>query len=361
MTEKKNQHYIPKFYLRNFSFENNGKQIGVYNLSNEIFVRKAKLKTQGSKNFFYGQDGVIEDELANIENTLAQQLNKITSNEIIPRKLTKEHLNLLAFVCITDLRNPVKINSFRNGLSEMGKRLTELDPNIDLKNFIPTISHDDAVKMTMSNIPEVIEEILDLDFKILKNITKQPFLTSDFPIVKYNQFLESRNWSLSKSGYGLSGLQIIIPLNSELMLLFYDSEIYKVGDKKQKIVSINDLLDIENLNILQFVNCFESIFFNENTSEEYIRKLAIKAKKYKRANVSTAHASYIIDKDDPKKNEVLEGKKNLIIIGSIDVETKLKISQIKIHSKGQYKKLSPSASQLRKHCEKTMMKNRNYR
>jgi hypothetical protein len=47
MTEKKNQHYIPKFYLRNFSYENNGKQIGVYNILNEIFVSKGKLKTQG--------------------------------------------------------------------------------------------------------------------------------------------------------------------------------------------------------------------------------------------------------------------------------------------------------------------------
>jgi hypothetical protein len=361
MTEKKNQHYIPKFYLRNFSYEKNGKQIGVYNLSNEIFVSKGKLKTQGSKNFFYGQDGVIEDELANIENILAQQLNKIISEEKIPIKLTKEHIDLLVFVCLTDLRNPVRINSFKNGFSEMGKRLVELDPNIILENFIPILSHDEAIKMSMSNIPEVIKEIFDLDFKILKNTTKQPFIISDFPIVKYNQFLELRNWPLSKSGYGLSGLQIFIPLNPEIMLLFYDSEIYKVGDKKQKIVLINDLLDIENLNILQFVNCFESIFFNEKTSEEYIRKLVVKAKKYKRANESTAHTSYVIDKNTENINEIKKGKENLIIVGSIDVETKLKISQIKIHSKGQYKKLNSSASQLRKHCEKRMMEKRNYR
>jgi polyhydroxyalkanoate synthesis regulator phasin len=361
MSEKKNQHYIPKFYLRNFSYQNNGKEIGIYNLLNDFFVSKGKLKTQGSKNFFYGQDCVIENELANIENLLAQQLNKITSDEEIPKKLTKEHIDLLLFVCLTDLRNPVRINSFKNGFIEMGKRLSELDPNIDLKNFIPILSHDDAVKMSMSGIKEVIEEIVDLDFKILKNTTKQPFLTSDFPIVKYNQFLENRNWHLSKSGYGLSGLQIFIPLNSELMLLFYDSEIYKIGDKKQKIVLINDLLDIENLNILQFVNCFGNIYFNEKTSEEYIRKLVVKAKKYKRANESTAHTSYLINKNTDNINEIRKGKENLIIIGSIDVETKLKISQIKIHSKGQYKKLNSSASQLRKHCEKRMMEKRNYR
>jgi hypothetical protein len=356
MTEKKNQHYIPKFYLRNFSYENNGKQIGVFNLLNEIFVSNGKLKTQGSKNFFYGQDGVIEDKLANIENLLAQQLQKIISKEEIPKKLTEEHILLLSFLCITDLRNPARINIFKNGFIEMGKQLLELDPNIDLKKFLPEINHEDAVKMSMSNISEVVEEILDLDFKILKNTTKQPFLTSDFPIVKYNQFLESRNWHLSKTGYGLSGLQVFIPLNPEIMLFFYDSEIYKVGDKKQKVVLINDLLDIENLNILQFVNCFESIFFNEKTTEEYIHKLNLKAKQYKRANQSTAHSSYIFDKNVNNIDEAKKGKKNLIIVGSIDVETKLKITKIKIHSKGQHKKITSSAVQLRKHCEK-----RNYR
>jgi hypothetical protein len=34
----------------------------------------------------------------------------------------------------------------------------------------------------------------------------------------------------------------------------------------------------------------------------------------------------------------LKKEKNLIIVGSIDVETKLKIPEIRIHSKGQYKK-----------------------
>ena len=268
---------------------------------------------------------------------------------------------MLAFVCLTDLRNPVRINLFKNGILEIGKQLIALDPNIDLKKIIPTITHDEAVKMSMSDIPEIIEEILDLDFKILKNTTKQPFLTSDFPIVKYNQFLEYRNWPLSKSGYALSGLQIFIPLNSELILVFYDSEIYKIGDKKQKTVLKNDLLDVENLNILELVNCFESIYFNEKISEEYVRKLHNKSKKYKLANESTSHSSYLYDKDVDEIEEIKKGKKNLIVIGSIDVETKLQIGQIKIHSKGQYKKINSSAVKLRKHCKKRIMEKRNYR
>ncbi|MDA3844285.1 MAG: DUF4238 domain-containing protein, partial [Candidatus Kapabacteria bacterium] len=59
-TEKKNQHYIPKFYLRNFSYQRNNKQIGVYTLKNNLFIQTGKLKKQASKNFFYGSDGEVE-------------------------------------------------------------------------------------------------------------------------------------------------------------------------------------------------------------------------------------------------------------------------------------------------------------
>ena len=152
---------------------------------------------------------------------------------------------MLAFVCLTDLRNPVRINLFKNGILEIGKQLIALDPNIDLKKIIPTITHDEAVKMSMSVIPEIVEEILDLDFKILKYTTKQ--------------------------------------------------------------------------------------------------------------------SSYLYDKDVDEIEEIKKGKKNLIVIGSIDVETKLQIGQIKIHSKGQYKKINSSAVKLRKHCKKRIMEKRNYR
>ena len=72
MTEKKNQHYLPKFYLRNFSYYNNEKQIGLYNIFNSFFIHQAKLKTQGSKNFYYGKDGIIENFLSEHEGRFAK-------------------------------------------------------------------------------------------------------------------------------------------------------------------------------------------------------------------------------------------------------------------------------------------------
>lgn len=352
MTDKKNQHYIPKFYLRKFSIGNNERQIGVFNIDNKIFIQKGKLKTQGSKNFFYGQDGVIEDHLSEIEGHLATTLKNLIADNKVPKKLSNEHINLLLFIVLTDLRNPVMIGLMRESLQQVRNHINELDPNANLDKFVPNLTHEDAIKLSLSNIPEVLNEITDLEFKILTNTTNKPFITSDFPIVKYNQHLELKKWIGSKSGYSLDGLQIFIPITSELILVFYDSAIYKAGFKKQKNINITEESDVNSLNILQFVNCLGTIYFNERANESYIRYLDSIANKFTRANSAKSSLSFLFKDGVDTELLIKEGKNNLIVMGSTDVETKLKLTFMKIHSNGKVKKLNNSMAQLRKHSQK---------
>lgn len=352
MTEKKNQHYIPKFYLRKFSVENNEKQIGVFNIDNKIFIQRGKLKSQGSKNFFYGQDGKIEDHLSDIEGHLATTLKDLIADKNIPSKLSHSHINLLLFIVLTDLRNPVRISLMLNTFDQVRNHIQTLDPNTNPDKFVPNLTHEEAVKMSLGNIMEVLPEIMDLEYKILYNTTNKPFITSDFPIVKYNQYLELKKWIGTKSGYGLDGLQIFIPITPDLSLVFFDSAIYKVGDKKQKIIEITIDKDVDNLNILQFVNCLGTIYFNEKANENYIRHLDSLATKFTRANSAKTSLSYLYKEGVDTDSLIEAGKPNLIVMGSTDVETKLKLSFMKVHSKGQAKKLNKSMGQIRKHSQK---------
>lgn len=192
-TEKKNQHYIPKFYLRNFSFQNNKKQIGVFNINTEFCFDKAKLKTQGSKNFYYGTDGIIEDRLSLIENKLSFITKRIIERETIPTKNGDEHMNLLHHIALTDLRNPVRIEGAKAMFKEAVNRILEMDPGADISKLALTMSHEEHVNLSFSTLNDIIETISDLDYKLLINATKNPFITSDFPLVKYNQFLEQKN------------------------------------------------------------------------------------------------------------------------------------------------------------------------
>ena len=352
-TEKKNQHYVPKFYLRNFSFLSNKKQIGVFNICNKIFTQTAKLKTQASKNFFYGCDGKIEDALSVVEGDLAKVINEIIETEFLPHKGTKEHKHLLEFVSLTDLRNPVKVEQMKNMFIGMKERLLELDPEVDVKKFVPDFEHEEIIKVLLSQSAGMIQNMIDLDYKLLVNKTNVPFVTSDFPVVKYNQFLEELKWPYSKSGYGTVGLQIVVPLNHKLLILFFDSNIYKAGDKKSFCLNVDEVKDVDSLNVLQFLNCFKTIYFDEKCQHAYVNKLYSRSKNYKRANESSTELSHLIqDGDDEQK--ILNGKNNLLIFGSSDCECNLNVSGVKIHSKGRAYKFESTVIQTRPHCKKLM-------
>jgi hypothetical protein len=154
-TEKKNQHYIPKFYLRAFSYQNNGKQIGIYNQPNQFFFPTAKLKTQGSKNFFYGEDGRIEEGLSKIEGLLSATLGNIIQNQRIPVHGSEEHGSLLFFIALTHMRNPIAIESVKNSQIQLAKRMLENYPDADVDSIVPKVSHEQALHTSLSMIQEI--------------------------------------------------------------------------------------------------------------------------------------------------------------------------------------------------------------
>lgn len=284
-TDKKNQHYLPKFYLRNFSYKKNLKQIGVYNLNNKVYCNTAKLKTQGSKNFFYGHDGVIEDALADIEGKLSKVIRQVLNNDL-PRKETTDYFHLLNFVILTYLRNPIAIESVRESnkkiREEFLRKMPKEMPKEKFDEAFPSIEHSSAI--ALSQLKDVMSVTTDLEYKLLINKTDTPFIASDSPIVRYNQHLEEQKHYRGKIGFGSLGLQIFIPISPDITIMLYDSKTYRVGDKKKKHLEINDIESINQLNLLQVLNCTDTLFFNEKISEYYIKSLAAKSKKHQRGN-----------------------------------------------------------------------------
>ena len=116
---------------------NNKKQIGIFNIRNSFFFHTSKLKTQGSKNFFYGKDGVLEENLSMAEVYLAKSINTIISNNKLPEKQSEDYLSLLSFVAITDLRSPVSVNALNQMYNSMEASINELDPSFLEKRPFP--------------------------------------------------------------------------------------------------------------------------------------------------------------------------------------------------------------------------------
>jgi len=73
----KNQHYIPRFLMRNFSEDENKEYITTYLLNEKRIVPNASIKNQASKDYIYGKDQTIENIFQNIEDATAITFSKI--------------------------------------------------------------------------------------------------------------------------------------------------------------------------------------------------------------------------------------------------------------------------------------------
>ncbi|MBI2275302.1 MAG: DUF4238 domain-containing protein [Bacteroidetes bacterium] len=286
-TEKKNQHFVPKFYLRNFSIRQAGKQLAVFNTQSDQWIPNASLKGQAQKNFFYGKDGKIEDHLGQTENEVAPLLKKITFENHVPLPGSDDHLRVLHFLMLTHLRNPVNTNDITSRLPMLNEHIKKMSGNEVSIDPTKMTTHDQAIQMALKHLPQAVAVSKDLRLKLMINLTKIPFITSDYPVIRYNQFMEMRKWPLSGIGMANVGLQIFMPLSPTVMLITYDDMTYKIGDKKKNIVNIIQPGEVDQLNTLQLLNCDRNLFGNEKLTKDYLMNLKVRAARLTKANTPT--------------------------------------------------------------------------
>lgn len=354
MTQKKNitkiQHFVPQFFQRYFSFNNNRKTIGMFNVNNEKYISSTAIRTQLYNDYLYGKSGDLETWLSELEGKSAPIFRAMWESEKLPAWETITQAEMLHFLVVMDLRNPVRFNNLKNfeGLIAKTKsRITGKNIPDDLITVFKEMQNEKGKINSLISAVKIVPDLVDLKYKLLKNTTKFPFIISDNPLIIYNQFLEKREWNIvSQRGYGSKGLQMFLPVNDSYMLVVYDADIYKVGNKKEKVVEVNDISSINDLNILQFLNSTDTINFNERASEHYIRTLYEKSKSFRKANEAFVNVRKIDDGNGGEKSleEVVE-------VGVTDLKTKLKVQKIKFLSKSVAIELDDRLAQFRKGVE----------
>ncbi len=175
--------------------------------------------------------------------------------------------------------------------------------------------------------------LFDLEVKILRNNTKLPFITSDDPVVKYNQFFEKKK--IEGSGLGLSckGLQIFFPVNGKHMVHIYDRWAYRVGTKRDKVVKLENEAEINSLNLLQVLNSHNNLFFGSKVSEQYMRKLFERSRKFTKTGPGET-------KSFPQSKK--EGGPDRIILMSIGADPNIDLKVSKITFTKNAKRFKPS-------------------
>ncbi len=162
MSNKKDQHYVPKFYLRRFSFINNQKEIGLFNTKTEFFRQQAPLKGQAYKPYLYGRDGELEDILSKLEGGFAKLIRNITINSELPTINSNEYEELLSFVVISILRNVMISNNLIQSFNNMGQAIYGDRNGYDEERKWFNIENEKAVIMSLSHVDKVLKYVKDL-------------------------------------------------------------------------------------------------------------------------------------------------------------------------------------------------------
>ena len=259
MSQQKKQHYVPVFYLKNFSSD--GKRINLWNIRSKKEILSGSLKAQCQKNFFYGDDRKLEKMLGDIESDTSKVLKNIAENNKLPSISHQDYEILMRYILIQHLRNEQasevmidRIKQLKDSLEKSEVFVSEhLRKRFDqeykiMKQFAPQLC-------TIFSFCE-FDLISDLAIKLLINKTETEFITSDHPVVLYNQLLhydaKIQQIPYPTTGFVAKGIQLFFPISPTKVLLMYDDNAYSVGNsRKTNIVPIYHRHHVRDINVLQ--------------------------------------------------------------------------------------------------------------
>ncbi|MGB6017766.1 MAG: DUF4238 domain-containing protein, partial [Nodosilinea sp.] len=249
MAPNKKQHFVPQFYLKQFSLDESQKTIGIFNFGNYKYNNQnISLKDQAQKDYFYGRDLIIENAFHEQENIASEIFRRITEDGFIPLLNSPEHYQLLEFLIFLRERTLCVVNQSKKSADKfieiIASKNTDVLEDISEEDFSSLRLTLDALNMAAISLPLAF----DLSYKIFVNEANIPFITSDHPVVFYNQFLEERKKGYGHIGIACKGLQIFLPISPRHLIIFFDQGIYKVGSKKNKSIVLRQDSDIEALN-----------------------------------------------------------------------------------------------------------------
>lgn len=300
MGEKNRQHYVPKFYLRNFS--DNEKSINSYNLVNSKYIENASIKNMCQRNNFYGEDKRVEEFLdKEIERKAANIVRKINAENKMVDNLN-EYIHLIQFLLVSEARNLKSAESYNNMINYMAKQILSIHPDtkdIDLTDV--TIGIKQPANTYIKIALDQTESILDLEpLLIIEKTGSRKFITSDNPLLRYNSLYLQRKYP---GGFGLinRGLQLFFPISPSKCILLYDRLAYDIPNVNNGLLYLNRARDVDKLNELFYLNGYNNIFFNQLTKREYVERIHLKhhkSPKIKDLHRETGSLQNTLDPDD---------------------------------------------------------------
>lgn len=311
MGEKRRQHYVPKFYLRNFS--DTEKSINTYNLTNMKYIENASIKDMCQKNNFYGADKRVETFLdKEIESKAAIIISNILKTSVFS-KIIDEYVHLIMFLLVSEARNLKSADSSNQMVDYMAKTLLKGTPEfkqlgIDLDSF--TVGCKEPANLMIQTALQSVPMVMDLTpILIVEQTGARKFITSDNPLIRYNSFYLKNNYH-GGFGYMTRGLQMFLPISQNKCILLYDRYVYDIPAAHDEVLVLSRARDIDQLNELFYLNAYNNVFFNQEIKERYIEGIHYKNKKTPR--ISELNREVNSFKEVNSNNELIHFSQNRV-------------------------------------------------
>ena len=276
MPEQKNQHYVPEFYLRNFSIYK--KNLNIYVIKNKQFT-SGPINHQCSKSYFYSKDTILETLLSQLESREASAINKLIREKTLSKlNYDDDYIRILEFISMMHGRTLMKKKEIEKMLEHFTEKIFK--PMFRADPLSKEVSDDDIKSIQIKNpylhllgVQVGVRGgvlLSDLIPVLLVNNTNVEFWISDNPIVFYNRAFHHLN-GVSMSAYTSYGLQIFCPISPTLCLMFFHSPYYKIRMSQSHEVELS-LDEVKEINKLQFFAGFNSLFYKNDNQKLHIEK-----------------------------------------------------------------------------------------
>jgi len=273
-----NQHYVPQFYLRNFS--NNGENIWVYDKFNNNKFHP-NVKNVACERFFYdvsdidsaaGVDQFMEKYFYPLEESTKTVIDEIC--ESIKRKNfsrlnSEQRISLAQYIALQYMRTKESRNriielyekfieeSFRNYIKLKNSDLADAKFEIGIKKTMEATLHSTAL-LDYDHLQTISHIIYNHIWVLFENSTPIPLYTSDHPIVKHNH---PKQPIRIRYGFGSGGIEIAFPISPSCMISIFERKSYeKLRSFDGTLFIIKDPENIIYYNSLQVKDSYKYIF-----------------------------------------------------------------------------------------------------
>jgi hypothetical protein len=256
MADNKNQHYVPRVYLKPFTLDGEGLAIDLLNIDRMKPVQNAPVKNQCSGDYFYGKDERLERAINSVENPYGEIVRFLIGDNASVNPAVR--VAILRFVYLQHLRTEAASRK----AAEMTIAMHDV-PGTDIP--IPSMREamKTAVQVAMHNFADSMSIVDDLKVCIAKNCTDRPFVTSDDPAVLTNRLHIQRHHKMQRSfGVKTAGAIFLLPLSASLCAIVYDSAVYQTSQRAGWI-DVTRETDVDAINEHQILNCMANPYFRE--------------------------------------------------------------------------------------------------